>query len=65
MCRFPGYAFDIVIMNPPLIRSTGKEGRKVGVPPPKIPASGFTDEEQCLMSQATSKLTSRTIFNRT
>ncbi len=61
----PHAAFDIVIMNPPFIRSTGQEGRKVGLPRPMFPAFGLTDEERRLMSQATSKLASRTSVNRT
>jgi len=60
----PHAAFDIVIMNPPFTRSTGHEGKKVGVPRPMFAAFGSTDEEQRLMSQATSKLTSGTSVNR-
>jgi hypothetical protein len=59
------YACDIVIMNAPFSRSTGQEAKKLGVPRPMFAAFGSTDEEQRLMSQATSKLTSGTSVNRT
>jgi hypothetical protein len=47
-------------MNPPFTRSTGHEGKKIGIPRPMFAAFRSTEEEQRLMSQATARLTAGT-----
>jgi hypothetical protein len=56
----PHASFDTVLMNPPFTRSTGHEGKKIGIPRPMFAAFRSTEEEQRLMSRATAKLTART-----
>ena len=56
----PHSSFDTIIMNPPFTRSTGHEGKKIGVPRPMFAAFRSTKEEQRLMSQATARLTAGT-----
>ena len=56
----PHKSFDIIVMNPPFTRSTGQEGKKVGVPNPMFAAFAATKEQQRLMAKATDKLTKGT-----
>jgi hypothetical protein len=56
----PDAMFDVLVMNPPFTRSTGHEGKKIGVPRPMFAAFGSTKEEQRLMAKATKRLTAGT-----
>lgn len=56
----PHASFDVVIMNPPFTRSTGHEGKKIGVPSPMFAAFSSSAEEQRLMAKATKRLTDGT-----
>jgi hypothetical protein len=56
----PHASFDVVIMNPPFTRSTGHEGKKIGVPNPMFAAFSSSAEEQRLMAKATKRLTDGT-----
>lgn len=58
--HLPHASFDLVVMNPPFTRATGHEGRKIGVPVPMFAAFDSTEEEQRLMSKATTRLTEGT-----
>lgn len=56
----PHSSFDLVIMNPPFVRATGHEGKKIGVPNPMFAAFKSDAEEQRLMAKATKRLTDGT-----
>jgi hypothetical protein len=56
----PDASFDLVIMNPPFVRATGHEGKKIGVPNPMFAAFNSDAEEQLLMAKATKRLTDGT-----
>lgn len=56
----PHSSFDTVLMNPPFTRSTGHEGKKIGIPRPMFAAFRSTKEAQRLMARATAKLTAGT-----
>jgi hypothetical protein len=56
----PHSTFDLVIMNPPFVRATGHEGKKIGIPNPMFAAFNSTKEEQQAMSKATRRLTAGT-----
>jgi len=56
----PHESFDMVVMNPPFVRPTGHEGKKVDVPVPMFAAFKISDEDQRTMSKMTSKLTKGT-----
>lgn len=59
----PHASFDLVIMNPPFTRSTGHEGKKVGVAIPMFAAFGASAEEQRQMAKATERLAKGTSFH--
>ncbi|WP_419840281.1 hypothetical protein [Candidatus Poriferisodalis sp.] len=44
-------AADIVIMNPPYVRTVGQEGERVGVPRPAFAGFGNSEAEQTAMSE--------------
>jgi len=48
----PHASFDLVVMNPPFVRPTGHEGKKIGVPVPMFAAFNSSEEEQWQMSKA-------------
>jgi hypothetical protein len=50
-------------MNPPFVRPTGHEGRKIGVPVPMFAAFSSTEEEQYMMSKAMKRLTRGTSYH--
>ena len=56
----PHSSFDLVIMNPPFVRATGHEGKKIGVPNPMFAAFNSDAEEQRQMAKATKRLTDGT-----
>jgi hypothetical protein len=58
--EIPDSMFDLLVMNPPFTRSTGHEGKKIGVPRPMFAAFSSTREEQKLMADATKRLTEGT-----
>ncbi len=58
--EIPDGMFDLLVMNPPFTRSTGHEGKKIGVPRPMFAAFTSTEEEQKLMAKATKRLTKGT-----
>jgi hypothetical protein len=58
--EIPDTTFDVLVMNPPFTRSTGHEGKKIGVPRPMFAAFSSTKEEQKLMAKATKRLTEGT-----
>jgi hypothetical protein len=58
--QIPDAMFDVLVMNPPFTRSTGHEGKKIGVPRPMFAAFSSTKEEQRLMAKATKRLTEGT-----
>jgi hypothetical protein len=58
--EIPDGMFDVLVMNPPFTRSTGHEGKKIGVPRPMFAAFSSTKEEQRLMAKATQRLTKGT-----
>jgi hypothetical protein len=59
----PHASFDLVVMNPPFVRPTGHEGKKIGVPVPMFAAFSNSDEEQYMMSKAMKKLTKGTSYH--
>ncbi len=59
----PHASFDVVAMNPPFVRPTGHEGKKIGVPVPMFAAFSNSDEDQYLMSRAMKKLTAGTSYH--
>ncbi len=59
----PHASFDLVLMNPPFVRATGHEAKKIGVPNPMFAAFSSSEEEQRLMSGAASRLTQGTSAN--
>ena len=52
-------SLDLIIMNPPYIRSTGQEGFKEGIPNPAFAGLGNTEEEQKQMSKILSAYLNR------
>lgn len=58
--EIPDAMLDVLVMNPPFTRSTGHEGKKIGVPRPMFAAFSSTEEEQKLMAKATKRLTEGT-----
>jgi hypothetical protein len=59
----PHGSFDFVVMNPPFVRPTGHEGKKIGVPVPMFAAFSSSDEEQYMMSKAMKKVTKGTNYH--
>ena len=49
-------AADIVIMNPPYVRTVGQEGERVGVPRPAFAGFGNSEAEQTAMSERLSNI---------
>lgn len=47
---------DVVIMNPPYVRTVGQEGERVGVPRPAFAGFGNTEAEQSAMSERLSNI---------
>ena len=56
----PQSSFDLVIMNPPFVRDTGHEGRKVGVSNPMFAAFRISKAHQKEMAKKVRKLTAAT-----
>ena len=48
--RLPHGSADLVIMNPPFVRPTGHEARKIGVPVPAFAGFATSEDEQRLMA---------------
>lgn len=57
--EIPHSTFDLVVMNPPFTRSTGHEGKKIGIPRPMFAAFSSTKEEQKQMAMAMKALTKK------
>ena len=53
----PHSSFDLVIMNPPFVRDTGHEGKKIGVSNPMFAAFRISNEDQKKMAKKVRKLT--------
>ena len=49
-------AADLVIMNPPYVRTVGQEGERVGVPRPAFAGFGNSEAEQTAMSERLSNI---------
>lgn len=58
--NIPHRFFDLVVMNPPFVRSTGHEALKIGVPRPMFAAFSSTPAVQKLMAKETRRLTEGT-----
>lgn len=59
----PHASFDFIVMNPPFVRPTGHEGKKIGIPVPMFAAFSNTEEEQYMMSKAMKRLTRGTNYH--
>jgi hypothetical protein len=53
----PHSSFDLVIMNPPFVRDTGHEGKKIGVSNPMFAAFSISKGDQKEMAKVVKKLT--------
>ena len=49
-------AADLIIMNPPYVRTVGQEGERVGVPRPAFAGFGNSEAEQAAMSERLSNI---------
>lgn len=58
--RLPNESFHLVMMNPPFTRTTGHEGKSIGVPHPMFAAFGFSGQEQARMADTYKRLTRNT-----
>ena len=56
----PHSSFDLVIMNPPFVRNTGHEGKKIGVSNPMFAAFRISKAHQKEMAKVVKKLTAGT-----
>jgi hypothetical protein len=56
----PHSSFDLAIMNPPFVRDTGHEGKKIGVPNPMFAAFKISKADQKKMAKVVRKLTAGT-----
>ena len=56
----PHASFDLLIMNPPFVRDTGQEGKKIGVSNPMFAAFKIPKADQKLMSKRLRRLTAGT-----
>ena len=56
----PHSSFDLVIMNPPFVRDTGHEGKKIGVPNPMFAAFRISPAQQKEMAKVVRNLTKGT-----